>query len=340
MGSPIWGPFDSAPEAARRLCKFTDTALDPTFGVAWLNGGTLYALRAPRYDSDGNGQVITFGVRTAPAPLPPPPAPQGIGERLRAWFWRQMAVQGQMAVQQGQTELALGQAIDGAIATAYHKVTGKYRDDSEGIAFDVAAVALSAFLLLTGTAEVLGIVAAVGGVALLVMDGAAYGTELAGDDATADKIKDVTFPFRCLAMVATLPDAAWNVGKVLAEGGKLSAEAARIDSTVSRATADAARSTRAAAASGDMVESSRAATRAQKYAAIGERARLKAVAARQKLAAFLSANAAARALIVPSTVLLIKEVREDDSKDWRGELNGWLSRYVFHISSVHREKRA
>lgn len=263
--------------------------LDPTFGVAWLNAGTLYALRPPRFDSDGNGQVITFGVRPAPAP---PAAPAGgIGERIKAWFWRQMAIQGQAAIQQGQAELAMGQAINGAIANAYQRAVGKDREDTEGIAFDVAAVALSAFLLLTGTAEVLGVVAAVGGVALLVLDGAAYGTELAGDDGTADKIKDFTFPFRCLAMVATLPDAAWNVGKVLAESGKIATEAARIDTTVSRATADAARSTRAAASAGDMVESNRATMRAQQYAAIGERARVKAVAARQKLAAFLTANA-------------------------------------------------
>ncbi len=338
MSSPIWEPYDSALEASDRLCKFTDAVLDPTFGVAWLSNGTLYALRAPRFDPDGNAQVITFGLR--PVPAPPAPPPSGLGERLKAWFWRQMAIQGNIAVQQGQADLAMGEAINGAIAAAYRKVVGKYREDTEGIGFDVAAVALSAFLLLTGTAEVLGVVAAVGGVALLVMDGAAYGTELAGDDGTADQIKDVTFPFRCLAMVATLPDAAWNVGKVLAEGGRLSAEAARIDTTISRATTDAARSTRAAAAAGDVVESSKATARAHKYAAIGERAQLKAIAARRKLAAFLSANAAGRALIVPSAILLIKEVRDDDSKDKRGELNAWLSRYVFHVSSVHREKRA
>ncbi len=338
MSSTIWGPFDTAPEAAGRLCKFTDAVLDPGFGVAWLNDGRLYALRAPRFDNDGNGQIITYGVRPAPAPSPPPP--QGAGARLKAWFWRQMAFQGEMAMQESEANLAMGQAIDKAISTAYRRAVGKDREDTKGIAFDVAAVAISAFLLLTGTAEVVGIVAAVGGVALLVMDGAAYGTELAGDDEAADKIKDITFPFRCLAMLATLPDAAWNVGKVLAEGGKIAAEAARIDTTVSRATADAARSTRAASSAADMAESGRASARAQKYAAIGERARLKAVAARQKLAAFLTANAAGRALIVPSTALLVKEVKEDSSQDWRGETNTWLSRYVFHVSSVHREKRA
>lgn len=45
-------------------------------------------------------------------------------------------------------------------------------------------------------------------------------------------------------------------------------------------------------------------------------------------------------MIVPSTVLLIKEVKDDGTADRRGELNAWLSRYVFHVSSVHREKRA
>ncbi len=336
MPSTIWGPFDSALEAAQRLGLFTDQVLDPSFGITWLSDGTLYALRPPRYDGDGNGQIVTFGVRHV---VPPPPKPKGLVQNVKAWFWHQMEIQGQMAIAQGQANLAMGQALDNAIGNLYHKAVGKYRDDTEGVAFDIAAVALSIFLIATGTAEVLGVIALVGGVALLVMDGAAYGTELAGDDETAENIKDATFPFRCLAMLATLPDAFWNVGKVMVEGGKLSAEAARIDNTVARATADADRSMAAGGKAGDALAQSRAAARARKYAEIGERARGKALAARQKLAAFLSANVAGRALIAPSTLLLIKEVREDDKEDHRGKLNAWLHRYFFHVSSVHREKR-
>ncbi len=79
---------------------------------------------------------------------------------------------------------------------------------------------------------------------------------------------------------AALPDAVWNVGKVLAAGSKMASEAARIDIVVSRAAGDAACSDAAAGRAIEALEGNRAAARAKRYAEIGEKTRTRAAAAR------------------------------------------------------------
>lgn len=336
MSASIWGVYNGAAEAAAHAGAFTDSVLDPQFGIAWLSNGTLYALRPPRYDGSGNGQILTLQYHATTAAAKPVAA-RNLGQRLKDWFLNQMAVQGRMAILQSQADLALGKTIDGFVTAAYRRAVGKDRDDTKGMGIDVIAVGLSIVLLASGGAEVLGLVALAGGVAMLLMDGTAYVQELAGDDELAERTKDATFDFRLLAMAATLPDAFWNVGKVLAEGSKMMAEAARINTVVSRAAGDVARSSSAAGSATEALEASRAADRARRYAAIGERARLRAVAARTRLQMFLAEHAASRALIPPSLLLMAKEVQDDKSDDRRHAFNTMLQRMSFHVSSVHRE---
>ena len=334
----IWGIYDNAADAAACVGSFADSVLDPGTGIAWLNNGTLYALRPPRFDGNGNGLILTLQHDTTAA-VRKAIAPAGLGQRLKNWFMKQMALQGQAEMQQAQAELAAGKAVDGFVTAAYRRAVGKDRSDTEGMAIDIVCVALSVVLIATGGAEVLGVIALAGGVAMLLMDGTAYVQELAGDDEMAERTKDATFDYRLLAMVAALPDAVWNVGKVLAEGSKMISEAARIDTVVSRAAGDAARSGAAAGRATETLEANRAAARAKRYAEIGEKARTRAAAARLRLRLYLTEQAASRVLIPPSMLLLAKELREDDAQDRRQALNGMLQHMSFHVSSVHREPR-
>lgn len=193
--------------------SLADSVLDPGTGIAWLNDGTLYALSPPRYDSNGNGLILALQHDTTPA-IRKAIAPAGLGQRLENWFMKQMALQGEAQMQQAQAELAAGKAVDDFVTTAYHRAVGRDRGDTASMAIDIVCIALSVVLIATGGAEVLGVIALAGGVAMLLMDGTAYVQELAGDDEMAERTKDATFDFRLLAMVAALPDAIWNVGKV------------------------------------------------------------------------------------------------------------------------------
>ena len=66
MTSIAWGPFDDPVDAANNLGRFTDQVLDPQYGIAWIGNGTLYTLRAPTYDPNGDAEVIVFEYRPAP----------------------------------------------------------------------------------------------------------------------------------------------------------------------------------------------------------------------------------------------------------------------------------
>ncbi len=181
-----------------------------------------------------------------------------------------------------------------------------------------------------GPLEVLGAVALIGGAALLVMNGASYVSECAGDDKTADNIKHYTFYPRCLATLATLPDAIWGVGRVLLDGAEIATKVTRSLATADRAAADASRVTEAARG----VETARAASLARRYAEIGEAAQRRAQAAQNRLRIFVSCQAGGRLVIPPGIYFLTKEATEDKSRI--AEIQHILRQYVFHVSAVHR----
>ena len=75
--------------------------------------------------------------------------------------------------------------------------------DTLGVVVDGVAIGFSLVLLSFGPLELLGAIGLVGGAALLLADGAAYLTELAGYDEAADNIKSSTFYPRCLFTLMT-----------------------------------------------------------------------------------------------------------------------------------------
>jgi hypothetical protein len=174
----------------------------------------------------------------------------------------------------------------------------------------------------------------VGGVALLVADGVAYGTEMAGYDEAAENIKRYTFWPRCLATVMTLPDAIWGVGKVLLESGEMAAKAASSLSTAERASRDAARVTAEGRGVADPLAASRKAALAQRYAEIGEAAQRRAQARQLRLAAFVSAQGVARGIVPPGIVFLVKEATDEPKNI--PFIQSILAHYTFHVSAVHR----
>lgn len=151
-----------------------------------------------------------------------------------------------------------------------------------------------------GPMEVIGSIAAVGGAALLLADGAAYLTELAGADETAVNIKHRTFIPRCIFTLMALPDAIWNAPRAIRDGMEIGSLVASSVRTSERAAADAARVSSAATAT---QEASRAAL-ALKYASIGAAASGRAARLRLKMGGYFSGIASGRIIIEPSMRLL------------------------------------
>lgn len=333
MSSIAWGPFDDPVDAANNLGKFTDQVLDPQFGIAWIGNNTLYTLRGPTYDANGDGNVVTFEYRDAP---PPPPPPSGFGGRVVAWIKRSFELQGEMELENSRIQMEGAQAFARGISTLYQRAMGT-RDrqlDTVGIVLDGVAIGFSLVLLSFGPLEVLGVIGLIGGAALLLADGSAYLAELAGADETSDEIKSATFYPRCLFALMTLPDAAWGLGKVALESAELGSKAIKAGVASRQAAAGVARNTQAAAGAADAIAASEKASRAARYAKVGEQAQRRANAARQKLAVFMGAQAGGRLTIPPGLLLLLKE--KDDGAESCARMTAKIRNYTFHVAALHR----
>lgn len=333
MLSSVWGPFSDVLDAANNLCRFVDMVLNPGVGVALITDGKLYPMRRPAYDKDGVGELVTFQLNPAPPPVRPP---AGSGRSVVGWFNSVMEMIGRQEIEQGQAQAAVGQAIDDKLASVWRNNFGltAHQSDGVGVAIDAVGVGLSLVLASLGPLEVLGLIALVGGAVVLVLDGAAYTTEMAGHEEIAKTVRYYTFYPRCLATLATLPDALWNIGKVVLDAGELSADAARSLSTAGRASDDAARVTRSAKIQSDAASKARDLQYAKRYSEIGAAALQRAQAAQRRLAVFVTAQSTTRGLISPGIVLLTKEAVDDPEN--RPKIQAILSRYVFHVSAVHR----
>ena len=331
--SAVWGPFDDAVDALTHLGGFTDEVLDPQFGIAWIGGGTLYTLRAPRYGGNGDGEVIVYEHRDLP---PAAVAPKGLGERVVAWFSKIMAENAQREIDNAQMQMAASKAMVDGVTTLVHRAFGSpdRRLDTAGVVMDGVGIGFSLVLMSFGPLEVLGFIALVGGVALLASDGLAYVTELAGLDETADEIKSVTFYPRCVFTLMTLPDAAWGVGKAVLESAELGAKAVKAGVASDRAAQGLARTSKAAASSTDSVLASQNAAKAVRYAKVGASAKLRADAARLKLAKYMGAQAGSRFLIPPGLLLLLKE--KNDGEEARARMAQKIRQYAFHVTAIHR----
>ena len=328
--SPIWGPFTDPNDAARNLGPFTDQVLGPSFGIAWIAGGKLHTIRPPKYDSQAYGEIIVFEFAGLPPPSAPPP---DNGGGIIAWFSHVVTAAKDKVVSEVR---AAGQVVENGLARAWQNAVGtqEHRMDGLGVALDVVGIGASLVLMSFGPLEVLGAVALIGGAALLVMDGASYVSEIAGNDKTADNIKHFTFYPRCLATLATLPDAVWGVGKVVLDAGEMGLKVARSVSTADRAAADASRVTAAARTTQTEIQASKAASLARRYAQIGEAAQRRASAAQARLRVFVSCQSAGRVTIPPGIYFLTKEASDDPSR--RAEIQRILRQYIFHVSAVRR----
>ncbi len=331
--SAIWGPFDDAIDAHKNLSGFTDDVLDPQFGIAWIGGGTLYTLRPPTYDANGEGACIVYECRPSPPPVAPP---KGAGQKILAWFNSVMEQEGERQIAEGQRSLEAGRAINQGITTLYKRAFGSpdRKLDTAGVVMDGVGIGLSLVLVSFGPLEILGLIAMIGGAALLVSDGLAYGTELAGYDEAADQIKSATFYPRCVFALMTLPDAAWGLGKVVLESAELGTKAIKAGVAADRAADGLARTTAAAAAAPDALARSEQSSRAARYAKVGASAKKRADAARQKLATYMGAQAGSRVLIPPGLLLLLKE--KDDGAEARARMAQKIRNYTFHVTAMHK----
>ncbi len=328
--SPVWGPFTDPGDASNNLCKFSDSVLGPGFGVAWIAGGKLYTIRKPHYDNEGFGEIIVFEFAGIP-PVTAPPPDNGGG--ITEWFSHMWNVASTKVVAEAKYA---GHAIENGFARVWTNAFGtkERRMDGLGVAVDALGIGASLVLMSFGPLEVLGAVALIGGAALLVMDGAAYVSEIAGADKTADNIKHATFYPRCLATLATLPDAIWGIGKVVLDGAEIAARVASSASTADRAAGDAARVLNTGRDAESAVAASRRAALAERYAQIGEAAQRRAKATQTRLHMFISGQSVGRATIPPGIYFLTKEATDDPER--RGEIQRILKLFTFHVSAVHR----
>ncbi len=192
-----WGPYRDGSDARTRLCSFVDKVCAPDVGVVWATEGGIFPLRAPRRDGGGFGDVLIFQWTEAPPPTPRPPS--GFLPKLKAFINDCLEQECKAAIMQGQADMAMGQAVDGAL----RKMFTSHRDDGAGVALDILCIGLSLALLPTGLG-VLGVVGLIGGVVLLGADSTAYGMELDGDDKQAESFKRRTKAIRIVATVMNL----------------------------------------------------------------------------------------------------------------------------------------
>ena len=292
MLSPEWGPYTDINDARERLSRFIDRACGPDTGIVWTANGNLYPLRAPKRDQDGIGAVSIFEWNKPP---PPPSRPSGFWENVKAFINNALEAQGRAAIEQGKANLAMGQAA----SQVFSRILHTHQDDGAGVVFDVVCIALSIALLPTGLGA-LGIMGLAGGCILLVADGAAYGQELAGDDAGAEQLKKSTERLRIVATVMTLPDIAYGGAKMVKELLEI-----RELRAIDRATAQAATS---------MTTRTTNAARAERLRQIAERANLRAQIRGEQIAAAMRLEMSSKTVGAGSAALLVREeIHNEDS---------------------------
>ena len=316
-----WGPFSGPADAAKRLGAFVDAHLGPEVGIAWAALGGVTPLRRPHFDAAGAGVAVAVQWCAAP---PPPPRPQGVWQNLKALATAAVEFSGENRLAELKSAMMQGAQVKAALDRAF---APEHRSDALGVGLDVLAVAVTLAVGLTGVGAVAEI-AFWGGVALLAMDGTAYSMEVAGYDDVADETKKVTEPLRIVATIATLPDALWGGYKIIKELPEIRILKAGSLRTAARAQADA---TRVAGSVTKEAEALRLA-RAQKYAAIGERANQRAAAYGAKLRSRWALEISPRATLTPASVYLLVD-DEIHTKD-PGVVAAFLRQYMFHVTAV------
>ena len=172
-----------------------------------------------------------------------------------------MEIQGEAEMEQGQAQLAMGQAIDSSIEKhiwlPVHDFLLRHKllADAAGVALDVVGVVAGAVFIIAAWPEIaggavvigtLGLVTGVsafsGSIVLVVLDGIVFGLEASGNEGRAEKVensKTVQW-LRIGATVMLLPDVAVGGVRALGEIGKFGTEAREATEATSAATREAA----------------------------------------------------------------------------------------------------
>lgn len=310
----VWGPFTNLEDARHRLTGFVDRTCTAEVGVVWAARGGLYPLRPPTKRADNLADVVVFAWQDAPKPLPP--APSGFLASIKAFLERAAEAQYQASMAEAQANMAIGQAI----GSVFNRMTHTHRDDGVGVAIDVLCIALSIALIPTGIGLVTTVagIAALGGAALLAMDGTAYAMEMTGDDEGAENVKNKTEVYRIIATVMTLPD--------LFKGGYIAVRELR------EVVLALPRAEQTAATAGRLANDARDADRARRYAQIAERAKLRAQIRREQIIGSMTHEITPRTGGLGSGGLLIREEIQNDKSLYHQT----LSRLQIHATSLSR----
>ena len=258
----FWYPYPNFDDARSRLSAFADATVGPQCGISFSDGNNIGVVRQPS-DTTDKWLWLNVLMQHVAAPPPPPPKPNGTWGMLKAWFWHAMEIQGEAEMQQGQADLAMGQAIDSAIEKhiwlPVHDFLLRHKllADGVGVALDVVGVVAGVVFVVAALPEiaggaivigtlglVTGVSAAVGSLVLLGVDGTVFGLEASGNRGRAEEVENnKTIQWlRIGATVMLLPDVAVGGVRALGEIGKLGSEAREAET----ATAEAARNAQAA----------------------------------------------------------------------------------------------
>ena len=259
----LWYPYADFNDARRRLCSFADATIGPQCGVSYCDGTSLGVLRQPSGPASAGNLWLNVLAQHIAAPPPPPPNPSGRWGKLKAFFWHAMEISGEAQLQQAQTDLAVGQAIDSAVEQhiwlPVHEFLLRHKlvADGVGVALDVVGVVAGGVFVISAAPEIIGgaavvgtlglvtgVSAAFGSAVLLVIDGTVFGLEVSGDKGRAERyenFKSVQW-MRIVATVLLLPDVAVGGTRALREIGQLGNEARE----AATASSEAARSASAA----------------------------------------------------------------------------------------------
>lgn len=254
----FWYPYADFEDARRRLTAFADATVGLACGVSFSDGHGIGVVRKP---ATGSGWLwLNVLARHVAAPPAPPPRPSGTWGKLKAAFWHAMEVSGEAQIQQAQADLAMGQAIDGAIERhiwlPVHQflIRHKLLADGIGVALDVVGVMAGAIFVvaalpeLAGGAVVIGTVGLITGGAALTgslvlagIDGTVFGFEVSGNEARAEEIENSSTVqwLRIGATAMLLPDVAVGGWRALGEIGKLGNEAREATAASAAAARDA-----------------------------------------------------------------------------------------------------
>lgn len=238
----LYYPYASLQDAAFRLGRFTDRAIDARCGITWSDGTILTVLRRAQVGTDGHGTYLNVLRLHVSAPPPPPPAPAkstSFLARAETVFWHAMELEGQAEIDNAQAQLAMSQAVIGAVRDNVWEPAHQYlmrhkkAADGVGIAVDVIGVIAGAAFVIALAPELgvlaiaTGIAAGAGSLILLLADGSVFLPEMMGDEALSQRREHSQLVqwARIIGTGMMLIDIPVGGARALVEVGRLSREA-------------------------------------------------------------------------------------------------------------------